>query len=230
MSEFKSHYLPAKITDNAKLLVFLHGYNNTYDEMLPIYNYLQQIAPDLTIVAPEGNSESQEYKGRKRWYKVSGFDVDGKRQKNSTSVEEIMKIYNVTGAFLHDIATHMNHFIDDVQQQYGFKNDNTFIAGFSQGAMLSIWTALTRKHKLAGCCALSGLISGIDELQKSIVSHPNVYLMHGTADTQVLFKCMDFTKNWLINNNVPVQIKAFENMGHIVSHEELDCLVDFLCR
>ena len=216
------------MSTNKKLLVFLHGYNNTYEEMLPIYTYLQQKMPNLAIVAPEGNSESAEHKGRKRWYKVSGFDVDGKRQKPSTPVEEIIGIYNVTGNVLHAISADMNDFINDVQQRYGFSDANTFIAGFSQGAMLSIWTSLTRNHELAGCYALSGLISGIDDLQHSIISHPLIYLMHGKEDTQVLFKCMDFTKKWLAQNNIPVITKEFDNMGHIVTHEELDCLADFL--
>ncbi len=221
MSVFEYQYFPS--TESAtRLLVFLHGYNNTRDEMRPIYEYLQQLLPDLAIVAPEGRHTSQKDPARKSWYKVSGFDSENRRRFEETPVEEIARIYNQAGQKLFETAMDINFFIDDMQKKYNFRDRNTYIAGFSQGAMLAIWSALIRMQELAGCFSFSGLAAADEHLDHQIVSRPMVYLLHGKKDQTVLFKCLDYTKKWLQQENIPVAVKAFDTLNHQISREELD--------
>lgn len=227
MQTFETRYLPAK-SDNRQWLIFLHGYNNTYDELSSVYRYLQAKNPYLAIVAPEGNIKSVESPERKKWYKISGFDAEGKRHNLHTSASEIIEIYEATAEELYKTALDMNAFIDELQKKYNFTDADTFIAGFSQGAMLALWTSLIRRKSLAGCFMLSGLVAGAGLLQTKIVSRPHIYLLHGTDDTQVLFKCMDFTKNWLLQNHITAEVKAFDNLSHKVDNNELDFITSVL--
>lgn len=221
MSEFESLYLPS--SGQAKcLLIFLHGYNNTRAEMLPAYTYLQHKMPGLAIAAPEGNSRSSRNPEHKRWYKIQNFDINGMRKLESTPIEEIAKLYNQAGSLLAQTAQSLNNFIDETQKQYGFNDSNTYIAGFSQGAMVAIWTALIRKRALTGCFSFSGLAAADVELDKQIASRPKVYLLHGKQDKQVLFKCLNFTAEWLKSEQVPVTAKSFADLGHEISEPELD--------
>ena len=227
LSVFKNQYFPS-IEPASSMLVFLHGYNNTRDEMRPTYEYLQQKLPGLAIVAPEGSNESLKEPGRKSWYKVSGFDHEKKRRLEETPVEEIARIYNQAAPALAETAESMNQYIDEIQRRYGFTDDKTYIAGFSQGAMLAIWTALIRQRRLAGCFSFSDLAAANDFLDDRIVSRPQIYLLHGKEDDKVLFKCMNFTADWLKREKIPVIAKAFDGLDHQISHEELDFTVDVI--
>lgn len=227
MSDFESLYLPS--SGQAKyLLIFLHGYNNTRAEMLPAYTYLRQKMPELVIAAPEGNFCSSRNPERKRWYKIQNFDINGMRKLETTSIEEITKLYNQAGSMLAQTSHGLNNFIDEVQKKYGFNDGNTYIAGFSQGAMVAIWTALIRKRALASCFSFSGLAAADVYLDKQISSRPKVYLLHGKKDTQVLFKCLNFTAEWLKSEHVPVSTKSFDNLGHELSEPELDFITEVM--
>ena len=66
----------------------------------------------------------------------------------------------------------MNSFIDEQQKLWNISDENTYIMGFSQGAMISIYTSLTRKTKLAGCIAVAGIMTlfGMQYFEKLVVT------------------------------------------------------------
>ena len=200
----------------------MHGYNNTYEEMLHIYNALLLKTQNLAIVAPVGKKISTKDNKRHSWWKVSGFDIEGKRLMSETPVEEIADIYNQVGQELLLTATEINDFIDNIQKQYNFTDKQTYIAGFSQGAMLGIWTSLIRKNKIGGCFSCSGLVAANVHLNDKIKSKPKVYLMHGKQDKQVQYKCMDYSVDTLKTLGVDAIAVTYENLDHEVSNEEID--------
>ena len=220
MPEFYSRYF-TNAQKPKKLLIFLHGYNNTLSEMMPVYQTLCVTVKGLVVAAPQGKMHSDKEQNRKSWYKISGFDAEGKRLQEETTVEEIARIYQQAASVLSATAREMNAFIDKVQKKYGLDDAHTYIAGFSQGAMLAIWTALTRQRQLKGCCVLSGLAAANQALKGQIKSRPDVYLFHGQKDDKVLFKCMDYTKRWLQSQKVPVQAKAYARLKHEICAQEL---------
>jgi len=221
VSDFSAIYLK-KTAKPANLLIFLHGYNNTHSEMEPAYRYLLEHCPDLAILAPEGKfCSSQDFK-QKSWYKIPGFDKERKRTDQNTPIEEIVRIYNQAGNELSKTATELNRFIDQNQKLYGFTDQNTYIAGFSQGAMVAIWTALCREHKLAGCFSLAGLAAANETLGSLLRAKPPVYLLHGDKDFQVQLKCLEYTKNWLSERQIQVESKIFYGLDHRIENSELD--------
>lgn len=227
MPEFESQYFLPQGKPNA-LLIFLHGYNNSREDMAYIYSYLSQQMPHLLIAAPEGAYASMQDPARKSWYKLSGFDSEGRRRSAETPMSEIAAIYDRAGDALAETAHKINQYIDEIQKQYGFTDSQTFLAGFSQGAMLAIWTALIRLHPLAGCFSVAGLAAANRILDSQIVSRPPMYLLHGTADEKVLFKCLPFTEDWLNKVQVPVKAQSYEGLDHTVSYAEMDFMTDII--
>ena len=227
MPHFYSRYF-TQSQKPQKLLIFLHGYNNTLLEMKPFLETLSNTVQGLVVAAPQGKSHSDKEPNRKSWYKISGFDAGGRRLKEETSVEEIADIYNQAAPILSVTAREMNAYIDDVQKKYGLDDEHTYIAGFSQGAMLAIWTALIRKCNLAGCFALSGLAAAHQALDSQLASSPKVYLFHGLKDKQVLFKCLPYTKQWLENKKIPVYVQILENTGHEICPQELAFMANIM--
>ena len=207
---------------------FLHGYNNTNEEMSQIYFKLLNKIKNLGIIAPEGKCVSAKDNSRKSWYKISGFDVDGKRLQESTSVEEIVSIYNKAGDVLADTSDNLNSFLDNIQKQYNFTDSNTYIAGFSQGAMLAIWTALSRKNKVKGCFSFSGLVAANKYLDGKIRSYPEVYFLHGKKDKQVQFKCLNFSLKTLQEKQIKATSLEFEDLAHEISDEQIECIAKII--
>ena len=205
-----------------KLLVFLHGYNNTYDEMYHIYKTFLSKVKNLAIIAPTGKYLSSTDTNRHSWWKISNFDVEGKRFKKETSINEIINIYNKAGYLLLEVSVQLNEFIDDVQKKYNFTDNQTYIAGFSQGALLSIWVSLMRKNKIKGCFSFSGLLAAKSELEGKICSKPKIYLFHGKQDKQVLYKCMEYSIKSLNEMGVENISHSFENLIHEVSDTEIE--------
>lgn len=224
---FNGQYFSA-IKQGKALLFFLHGYNNTRQEMQPVYDMLLKKCPCLSIYAPEGQSVSSNDSARHSWYQITGFDSEGRRKQEDTPIEEIVQIYNKAGNALAQTADMINADIDNVQKQYGFEDSNTYIAGFSQGAMLALWVALRRHKSLAGCFCLSGLAAAGEYLEKTINAYPKVYLLHGKNDAQVRFKCMKYTQQWLEEKNIDVTAIGLDDMAHTISESELDYLAQVI--
>ena len=209
-------------------ILFLHGYNNTSEEMSQIYFKLLNKIKNLGIIAPQGKFISAKDTNRKSWYKISGFDVGGKRLQETTSVEEIVSIYNKAGDVLSTTSDDLNAFLTDMQKQYNFIDNQTYIAGFSQGAMLAIWTALSRENKVKGCFSFSGLVAANKYLDSKIKSYPEIYLLHGKKDKQVQFKCLDFSLKTLQEKQIKATSLVFDNLDHEISDEQIDCISEII--
>lgn len=227
MALFSGSYFPARQNCGA-LMVFLHGYNNSRQEMLPVYQNLLASCPNLSICAPEGRIVSDSDENRHSWYKISGFDHNGLRRKEETPIEEIVRIYDKTGHALCAVSQELNDYIDEIQNKYGFTDEQTYIAGFSQGGMLALWTALRRRHKIAACFCFSSFAAAADELEKKICSKPPVYLFHGGDDHQVRPKCMDYTLSWLERAGIETKAYAFDVLGHRIDERELDIVAEVI--
>lgn len=227
MTFFSGSYFPAR-RQNKALVFFLHGYNNSRQEMLPVYQKLMAQCPDLAVCAPEGQLVSVADENRRSWYKVSSFDHEGLRHKESTPIEEIVQIYNKTGDALETVSEELNRYIDEIQTKYGITDEQTFIAGFSQGGMLALWTALRRRQKVAACFCFSSFAAAAEKLETYICAKPKIYLFHGADDHQVRLKCMDYTHSWLKSNGVETKVYTFDAMGHQIGDQALEIAAEVI--
>ena len=122
----------------------------------------------------------------------------------------------------------MNEFISEMQGLYGVNDENTYVIGFSQGAMMAIYTSLSRKQKVGGCIALSGIVAGKDCLEKELHSRPDVYMFHGKDDVTVQYKTLNFSLDWLKAHNVNVKVFRIDDLPHIINPSELVQVADII--
>ena len=227
MNDFRYQYL-SNCNNPEKWIIFLHGYNNTIDEMSHVFNSLLDKTSRLGIIVPIGKHTSSTDINRHSWWKISGFDAKGKRLDPQTDITEIANIYNQAGNIAFATASELNVFIDKLQQQYNFSDAQTSIVGFSQGAMLSLWTALSRTKKINACFSLSGLVIAANLLKNNIKTHPNIYLMHGKKDKQVQHKCLEYSVQTLKDFGLKPVAITYENLGHEVITEQTDFIASVL--
>ena len=217
-------------TKPKRLVVFLHGYNSCIDDLIPSINILKTHLEDTLFIVPLSPTPCERNTQKKQWFALTDVDPDRKRRKIDTPTSEIIEIYNKTGARISKVAKDINTFISEIQKKYSIKDDNTYIMGFSQGAMLAIYVSLTRDNKIAGGFSFAGTICGKDNLEKEIKSYPNIYLFHGTSDLFVQHKTLDYTKNWLDKYNIFWEAVEYDGIEHRLIDDEMYDAIEVIKR
>lgn len=204
-----------------RLVFLLHGYNSTGKDVEVQAELLSKHLDKTLVVVPEANEMSERNPLKKQWYALADLDPERKRRQTETTIEEIVEIYNKTGGRISKVSKEINAFITSFQKKYKVSNKNTFIMGFSQGAMLAAYTGLTRRHELGGVFLFAGIISGKDKLEEELASSPKVHLFHGTDDVSVQYKTLGFTKEWLDNHDIFWEAVEYEGVNHKLTEEEM---------
>ena len=207
--------------DISKLVIFLHGYTSNAEDVLPYAKILAEHVKNTLIVIPEADMVSERHADKKQWYGLVDIDPERKRRNPATPTYEIIDIYNQTGKRISAVAKRMNRFISSLQKEYKISNKNTYIMGFSQGAMLAIYTGLTRRYELGGILPFAGIVCGKDLLEREQLSHPEVYLFHGTDDLSVQYKTLEFTKDWLEQHDIAWEAIEYDGVPHKLTEDEM---------
>ena len=221
-------YITYKNGNPLRLVIFLHGYNSTISNHQYAIDWLCEKLPDTLIVIPKAPEISDKNPERNQWFGMLKYDSEGKRTQPETSSSDIFAIYNAAGNDMKRCSDLINQFIDEVQAKYKFDDEHTYLIGFSQGAMLTIYAALNRTKPLIGAFALSGLVAGSDLLDSDIKSRPPLYMFHGEDDLKVQYKTLSDSVNWLQKHGVNVQVQTYHNLAHKISEEEVDKIAEVI--
>jgi len=164
------HYIvrqPKTEQEHPALLILLHGYGSNEEDL---FSFASELPEELLIVSARAPYDMSF--GGYAWYEIT---LDANDEKFSNLEEAIQSITK--------IAT----FIDYIKSTYKTDPDNTFLLGFSQGAILSYALSLNYPNKVQHVIALSGYIN--EKLVPTSVSGLNIttdyYISHGALD-QVL--------------------------------------------
>ena len=229
MSEFKYQSI-ATDKDICRLVIFLHGYTSNADDVMPYAQTLASYLKHTLIVVPESDMVSERRDDKKQWYALYDLDPNKRRRLPETPTADIIEIYNKTGQRISKVAKRLNRFISELQKKHHIRNKNTFIMGFSQGAMLAIYAGLTRRYNLGGIFPFAGIVCGKDLLEKEITARPEVYLFHGTKDLSVQFKTLEFTKEWLEQHDISWAAIEYDGIEHKLTEEEMADAAEIINR
>ncbi|EAR12789.1 serine esterase [Polaribacter irgensii 23-P] len=163
------HYIvrTPKITiENPPLLILLHGYGSNEEDL---FSFAEELPEELLIVSPQAPL-SMGF-GSYAWYTINFDEINGKFSDLKEAKESVDKIAL---------------FVDVIKKKYNTDADQTFLLGFSQGAILSYSLSFFYPNKIQHVIALSGYIN-TELLPENISSEikTDYYCSHGTVD-QVL--------------------------------------------
>lgn len=107
-------------------------------------------------------------------------------------------------------------FIDELPQAYGVDPRRIWIAGFSQGGIMSASAALTAPEKLAGFAILSGRI--LPEIKSYVVQgnallRLHVFVSHGVQDQKLGIHFARQARTYLEGMGIPPSYREYE-AGH----------------
>ncbi|NEN75340.1 carboxylesterase [Pelistega sp. NLN82] len=112
----------------------------------------------------------------------------------------------------------------------GIPSERIFLAGFSQGCAMSLFTGLRYSERLAGIIGLSGYLPLYK--QTAIEASPinkdiPIFLAHGTVDPVVPLYLAQRSRDYLIEQGYTIQWHEYP-MAHQVSNEEIVDIASFI--
>ncbi len=109
----------------------------------------------------------------------------------------------------------------ETQKQAGFKEKQIFLAGFSQGAAMSLSTGLNKLTNLGGIICLSGYLPLVPTCQTLLAKNTPLFLAYGLNDSLVLPQWTLQTKTWLEQMGYNTLCVKSYPMEHTVCKSEL---------
>ncbi|MDX1938952.1 MAG: dienelactone hydrolase family protein [Saprospiraceae bacterium] len=189
------------LSDASKALILLHGRGGSADDILSLANYLQ--VNDFTLLAPQATNNT--------WYPYS-----------------FMMPQEANEPWLSSALEVVNNIFDDIIKA-GIAPENIYLAGFSQGACLTLEFAARNAQKLGGVIAFSGGLIGREinsnNYQKDFQQTP-IFIGCSDVDPHIPLKRVHESKAILQEMNAAVTAKIYPGMGHSVNEDEIKFVND----
>jgi phospholipase/carboxylesterase len=127
----------------------------------------------------------------------------------------------VMEAGVRSARTKLDRFIDETLAELALPPTDYVLAGFSQGAMMALFTGLRRPTPPRAILAYSGMLLAPDELRDEIANRARVLLVHGEEDEVVPAEASSVAADVLQALDVPVDLIMRPGLGHGIDPEGL---------
>ena len=198
------HHAPRKPSPGKPpLLVLLHGFGANEQDLLPV---AARLDPHLAVASLRGPYQIR--LGSYAWVNEN------------------------TGGELDNARRMVIECIDQVADSTGADRGRVYLAGFSQGAMLTLAIALTEPEKITGAAVLSGRLAAAvrdnHAAPERLRGFP-ILVTHGIDDQQIPVRSARDIRQALKPMGVAVDYHEFES-GHYISDVNVDVLNQWLRR
>lgn len=151
------------------MVIFLHGYGSNGDDLISIGEQWAPVLQDTVFLSPHAPDICESYPMGYQWFSIRALEQNHQAREEQAALA----------------AKHLNNFIDLQLEIWKVPEDKLVVAGFSQGAMMAMYTMPRRKSACAGVIGYSGmLIDGTGLRAPNIVKMP-ILAIHGAEDDVV---------------------------------------------
>jgi phospholipase/carboxylesterase len=147
------------------------------------------------------------------WYDILGTTLTDREDKKG--IEESAQI-------IHDAL--------DEQLKSGLKSEQIYLAGFSQGAAMAMYTALNYHGRLGGVLCLSGYLPLGQQLKPQLDKTTPFLIGGGQFDPVVMPQWTQQSNDWLLSHGYSVIDFHLYPMEHTVCYQELKDLSLWLTK
>lgn len=163
-------FIAPKSGEAAKqLVIFLHGYGASGADLIAIGQEWAPYLPDAAFVSPNAPEVCEAFSAGYQWFSIRAIDPEAfEREKQAAKA-----------------MPPLNAFIDAQMQKWGVAPENVALVGFSQGAMMAMYTMPRRDKPCAGVIGYSGMLIEAAALQEPGIVKMPILAIHGSADEVV---------------------------------------------
>jgi phospholipase/carboxylesterase len=193
------------------LVVVLHGYGASGDDLFPLTEVWARALPGASFAVPHA-PETMPYPGLPayQWFPMDTANCE----------------HFIDGA--EQAAPTLNAYLDAELERNGLSADRLALVGFSQGTMMALHVGLRRKVAPAAIVGYSGVIVGAQRLKDEISCYPPVLLVHGGEDDRIPPAALDFTRDALAACGVQVEWHVRARLGHGIDDAGIEMAGAFL--
>ena len=180
-----------------KVLIMLHGRGGNSRDIISLSEHLE--VKNFAMVAPQATNNT--------WYPYSFLAPTNQNEPWLSSALDLLK-----------------GIVDDLKGN-GFKTEDIYFLGFSQGACLTLEFVTRNAVKYGGVAAFTGGLIGdkiYDENYSGNFEGTPIFLGTGNPDPHVPIERVHETSLVLKGMNANVVEKVYENRPHTISQDEID--------
>ena len=189
------HWGPASKAKPVQLVVLCHGLGADAYDLIDLAPSWQHACPDALFASVHAPFQHDSGFGR-QWWSVADRSPP------------------VMAAGARTAARYLDGFIDAELDRLGFPADAYAIVGFSQGAMIALFTGLRRPVAPRAIVAFSGALIAPESLPVELANRAPVLLVHGEADEAVPVSRSHDAEAVLLAAGVPVEAHYIPRLGH----------------
>ncbi len=202
---YEKHLVSDKPNKNPTLILF-HGYGSNEKDLLPLGKGLNENYNVISVRAPITLSED----------KYAWYPLNLNPGKTKYQFEDVKSVKSEMVAFIKAIKQSLD------------LNGETYIGGFSQGAIMSLYIGLTETDLVDGVIVLSGHL--YDEMKSEIDfkdKFPKIFLSHGYHDRVLDFGLLEKNVAYLEGNGIAIDQKYYD-AAHSISQDNFEDLKAWL--
>ncbi|AFZ82890.1 alpha/beta hydrolase [Candidatus Kinetoplastidibacterium crithidiae] len=198
-------------------IIWLHGLGADSTDSFQLLNYLNITELKLRFVCPDAKKRIITINNNsimRAWYDIKSNDLSE----------------NIDISGIQDSANIIRHLIKKEISQ-GIRSENIILGGFSQGSVISLYTAMNLSVKIAGVVCLSGYLPDIkNEITNIFNANKNTpfFIAHGLFDEIIPINKFYTCISELKKNGYYLITKKEYTHGHNVNEEELQDIRSFI--
>jgi phospholipase/carboxylesterase len=186
-----------------QIVVLLHGYGADGADLMDLGRHWGETLPDALFVAPNAPNRCGGNPFGYEWFPLQVDRIAGR----------------IEGA--REAAPVIRDFLADLWAQTGLGAADTFLVGFSQGAMMALHVGTASESALKGIVAFSGALVPAEDFGAPGHARPPVVLIHGDIDPVVDPQLSRDAETALKSAGFEVSLHLCAGLGHGISPEGL---------
>ena len=191
-------------------IVLLHGYGGDGKDISMLTLNWKRFLPNTIFLCPNGHEKCTINPTGYQWFDLTKDDP----------------IYILEQSKIAE--TKLKKFIEEIKNEYGLKNSQICLSGFSQGCMMSINLGITSNENYNCIVGFSGKIINQEDLVKRKTSSTKMLLVHGDKDEVVSPTFLLEAKDFLIRNDIEIETKMIINCEHHIPVEASSVALDYI--
>jgi len=199
-------------------LIMMHGFGGNGARMNFMTNHLKESLPHTAFYYPTAPDKAPT--GGYQWFVIPML---GEEIKDKTTYDKMMKDALRNVSVIHEL-------IDDIHQNLNIPYQNIHVAGFSQGGLMALLSALTNKNQIGKAVSFSGvpLLLTPDFSVSSVNHRSDILLMQGDVDRAIPKNSLDLSTQTLKTIQISPLVYSITGLTHSINNQEIEYMIDFL--